>query len=37
MVDRVDPLAYAYDIDSSLKRRKSLVYDESPYLDFRGF
>ena len=37
MVDRVDPLAYAYNIDSSLKRRKSLACDKSPYLDFRGF
>ena len=37
MADRVDPSAYAYDIDSSLKRRKSLACDESPYLNFRGF
>ena len=28
MVDRVDPLAYAYNIDLSLKRRKSLVYGD---------
>ena len=33
IADRVDPSAYACDIDSSLKRLKSLAYDESPYLD----
>ena len=33
MVNRVDPSAYACDIDSSLKRLKSLVCDESPYLN----
>ena len=36
MADRVDPSAYACDIDSSLERLMSLPCDESPYLDFKG-
>jgi len=37
MADRVDPSAYAYDIDSSLESLMSLACDESPYLDCKDF
>ena len=33
MVDRVDPSAYAYNIDSSLRGLVSLVSDENPQQD----
>ena len=35
MADRIDPLAYAYDIDSSLEKFMSLACDESLCHDFR--